>query len=109
MAGDDGSFLSRRLGWDPEDEPVVPEARADSGHTPGYEAESWDDEAGAGDADQTQTVATPGRGVVAGLSFERRELERLDMEALDRRRQLWRDTSLILSLLLVVLIGANVL
>jgi len=109
MVDDDGSFLSRRLRWEPEPEPEAePDAGADPGPAPGYEAEAWEDEAGAAEAGQTEVVAT-GRGVVAGPSFERRELARLDMEALDRRRQLWRDTSLILSLLLVVLLGANVL
>jgi hypothetical protein len=33
----------------------------------------------------------------------------MDEEALDRRRQLWRDTALLLSVLLVVLAGANLI
>src|SRR6476660_3716065 len=108
MVDDDGSFLSRRLRWEPEAEPEPePDAGADLGRARGYEREAWEGDVGAGDPGRTQVVT--GRGIIAGPSFERRELARLDMEALDRRRQLWRDTSLILSLLLVVLIGANVL
>jgi hypothetical protein len=106
MVDDDGSFLSRRLRWEPE---TVPDADADAGHAPSYEPDGWDDTPAGDEAGRTQIVAPSGHGVSAGPSFERRELDRLDMEALDRRRQLWRDTSLILSFLLVVLIGANVL
>jgi hypothetical protein len=105
MVDDDGSFLSRRLHWGPEGE-ADPESGAGTSQAPGYDAEAWDDEVGAGGGGRTEVVAAGG-GVSAGRSFERRELDRMDEEALDRRRQLWRDTALLLSLLLVVLIGAN--
>src|SRR6476646_1685232 len=97
MVDDDGSFLSRRLRWEPEPEPEPePDAGAEdagpeAGHARGYEREAWEGEVGA-DPGRTQVVT--GRGIIAGPSLERRELARPDMEALDRRRQLWRDRSL---------------
>jgi hypothetical protein len=103
MTDDGGSSLSRRLHWEPEPDP---DASPDPGNAPASDDNSWDDDP-ADDA-RTEAVVTSGGGVAAGPSFERRQLDRMDEEALDRRRQLWRDTSLILSGLLVVLILANV-
>ena len=57
MFDDDGSFLSRRLRWEPEPEPE-PDAGADPGHLPGYEAEAWEDEVDAGDAGPTQVAGS---------------------------------------------------
>ena len=103
MADEEGTSLSRRLHGERESEP---DADADPGGGPWSEAESWDDEV-ADDA-RTEAVPTSAGAVAAGPSFERRQLDRMDEEALDRRRQLWRDTSLLLSGLLVVLIVANI-
>jgi len=103
VADNEGSSLSRRLHWEPESEP---EAGAAPGNVRGFEVDTWDDD--PVDEARTEAVATSGGGVAPGPSFERRQLDRMDEEALDRRRQLWRDTSLILSGLLVVLIVANI-
>jgi hypothetical protein len=105
MVDDDGSALSRRLRWGSEAERAT---AARGGAARGYGAEAWDDEVQAREEGRTEVVATD-RGVGAGRSFERRDLDRLDEEALDRRRQLWRDTALLLSVLLVVLAGANLI
>lgn len=102
MTDDGGNSLSKRLHWDPEAEP---EAAREPGRAPWSAAESWDDVA---DDARTEAVPNSGSAVAAGPSFERRQLDRMEEEALDRRRQLWRDTSLLLSGLLVVLIVANV-
>jgi hypothetical protein len=80
MPDDDGGFLSRRLRWD--DEAGLPENRSDIGRFP---------------------VAP----VADRRSFERRDLDRIDAVALDRRRQLWRDTAIILSGLVAALLVAN--
>jgi hypothetical protein len=76
---DDGSSLSRRLHWDAETGPDADEP-----------------------TDTGLSSATAG-----GRSFERRDLDRIESEALDRRRQLWRDTALILSALIGALLVAN--
>jgi outer membrane biosynthesis protein TonB len=102
MLDDDGSFLSRRLHWGPE---ADPESAPDAG-VPRDDQERWDDQPGPAERGRPEVVAAGG-GVSGGRSFERRELDRMDEEALDRRRQLWRDTALLLSVLLVVLAGAN--
>src|SRR4029079_15358613 len=101
MAGDDGSHLSRRLHWDAERE---------TGRTPGVAADGWDE-----DVDWSADAEAAEAGVFGGAeaaapprSFERRDLDRIDADALDRRRQLWRDTALLLSGLVAVLLGANV-
>jgi hypothetical protein len=99
----EGSSLSRRLHWEPESDP---DTGADPGRATASGHDLWDDD--PGDGARTEAVATSGGGVGPGPSFERRQLDRMDEEALDRRRQLWRDTSLILSGLLVVLIVANI-
>ena len=44
-----------------------------------------------------------------GRSFELRELDRIDEEALDRRRQLWRDTAMLLTAVVAALLVANLL
>jgi len=79
VADDDGSFLSRRLRWDPKGE---------------ADADGWDEELVGGQ--ETSQV-----------SFERRDLDRIEDEALDRRRQLWRDTAVILSGVVAALLIAN--
>src|SRR5262245_32806547 len=117
MADDDGGSLSRRLHWDadhpaadagesanPEDTRAAPVVREW-----GSREERWDDELGAVEVKTTE-VRVPGgprAGAAAGPSFERRELSRMDDEALDRRRQLWRDTAIILSSVVVALLIAN--
>ena len=79
MPDDDGSSLSRRLHWDSENGPNTDAPR-----------------------DHGLTFAATG-----GRSFERRDLDRIESEALDRRRQLWRDTAIILSALLGALLLGN--
>lgn len=79
MPDDDGSSLSRRLHWDSENRPDADEP-----------------------IDTGLSSAAPG-----GRSFERRDLDRIESEALDRRRQLWRDTAIILSALIGALLVAN--
>lgn len=79
MPDDDGSSLSRRLHWEAESGPA-PDRTTDTGLSP----------AAAG-----------------GRSFERRDLDRMESEALDRRRQLWRDTALVLSAVIGALLVAN--
>ena len=98
MTDDDGRFLSRRLHWD---------AEADSRSRPEAPArERWDDEAPIV-ADDTRATVQPVAASPVTPSFERRELQRIDEEALDRRRQLWRDTAIILSAVVAVLIATN--
>src|SRR5262245_48459147 len=86
MTDDDGRGLSRRLHWDAEEAPPTAELEPTAYPEP--------------------EPVTGGR-VEGGPSFERRDLDRMDGEALDRRRQLWRDTAIILSGLIVVLLVAN--
>ena len=90
MTDDDGRGLSRRLHWDADEE-------ADEAPP----APAWDRE-----PYRAPEPVTPGP-VASGPSFERRDLDRIDEEALDRRRQLWRDTAVILSSLVMVLLVAN--
>jgi hypothetical protein len=98
MPGDDGSHLSRRLHWDAERE---------AAGKPRVDADGWDEhvdwsaDAAAAEAGRFADAEAPPR------SFERRDLDRIDADALDRRRQLWRDTALILSGLVVALLVAN--
>jgi len=88
MTDDDGSSLSRRLHWDSENGP-----------------DRWDDEAAEVEEPTTDTAQTV--AIAGGRSFERRDLDRMDAEALDRRRQLWRDTAMILSAMIGVLLVTN--
>jgi len=119
MPDDDGSFLSRRLGWDARDQPAA-EAGQPPGAVPAAErvddVERWDDEAGwaererawsGADVDVTDTGLFAVGPAADGRSFERRELDRMQADSLDRRRQLWRDTAFILSGLIAVLLVAN--
>src|SRR5262245_21324578 len=87
MTDDDGWDLSRRLHWEAEEAPPAAQPQPE-----GYQAPE---------------PVTGGR-VAGGPSFERRDLDRIDGEALDRRRQLWRDTAIILSGLVAVLLVANI-
>lgn len=85
MTDDDPGFLTRRLRWDADAEPG--------------------ESAAAPDADSDlAAVLTP---VVPATSFEQRDLDRRDEEALDRRRQLWRDTAIILSGIVIALLVAQ--
>ena len=105
MGTEDGSRLSRRLHWDGE---RGTSGTPDTPGRPAVDADGWDERADwAGDrqgADAASFAAAP-----AVPSFERRDLERIDEDALDRRRQLWRDTALILSGLVAALLVANTL
>ena len=94
MPDEDGRFLSRRLGWDAEDEQRV-EAWTDPAPTARYE-ELWDDELAPAEAGPPPGEARSSPVAPVRPSFERRDLDRMDEEALDRRRQLWRDTAVIL-------------
>jgi hypothetical protein len=78
---DDRDFLTRRLRWDPQ-----PEGR-----------------------DSPEPDPAPVAPPTAAPSFERRDLARRDEEALERRRQLWRDTVIILSGILVALLATQLL
>src|SRR5689334_14769363 len=100
MADDDGSHLSRRLHWDAERE---------TGRTPGVAADGWDEHVDwSADAEAAEAGRFAGAEAAAPpRSFERRDLDRIDADALDRRRQLWRDTALLLSGLVAVLLVAN--
>lgn len=91
MTDDDGRGLSRRLHWDAEEAPP---------------SERWDQEVESA-PEQISAEPVVGSGVAGGPSFERRDLDRIDGEALDRRRQLWRDTAILLSGLIVALLVAN--
>jgi hypothetical protein len=97
MPDDDGRHLSRRLRWDPE---------ADRTWQPREAAEHWEDHLPRADEHSIET-AQPQAPSAAAPSFERRDLQRMDDEALDRRRQLWRDTAIILIGVVVALIVAN--
>ena len=97
MTGDDGRHLSRRLHWDGETE---------GRWQPREAAEHWEDELPRADG-QTGRAARSAPSGAAAPSFERRDLQRMDEEALDRRRQLSRDTAIILSGVVIALIVAN--
>jgi hypothetical protein len=110
MADDDRSFLSRRLHSrrdDSEDGAVTRSAAELPTPRRRYDLDFWDDDA-AGPEDLLPVHSAPIDAASAGPSFERRDLERMDEEALDRRRQLWRDTAVVLSALVVILLAANV-
>jgi hypothetical protein len=98
---DDGSRIARRLRWGAESQ--LPEQAGD-----GWMDDLEDRPFGGEDAPLAATVPVEPR--ITGPSFERRELDRMDEEARDRRRQLWRDTSILLiGLLVVLLVGQVVL
>src|SRR3982751_3277786 len=87
MADDDADFLSRRLRWGARpDRPAAPRQSIE-GRT-------------------TEVRVAPAR-VTTVPSFERRDLDRIDEEARDRRRQLWRDTAMLLSGIVAALLVAN--
>ena len=92
---DDPNFLTRRLRWG-----VDPDADVDA-HAPiDPPSDDWD----TPEPDPVPVAALDGPP-----SFERRDLARRDEEALDRRRQLWRDTAIILSGIVIALLIAQVL
>jgi hypothetical protein len=109
MSDEDGDDLSRRLHWDAGDRP--PRGAEEVAHNVGApepfdDGAHWDDEVGwSNDSSETGKVALGASAVVP--SFERRDLARMDLAALDRRRQLWRDTALLLSGLVAALLVAN--
>ena len=89
MNQDDASFLARRLHWEGESERKAAE--------PGADAVVEDDpELTAGWDAPRLDPATP--------SFERRDIERREEAALERRQQLWRDSATILSAVIVALL-----
>ena len=97
MAKDDGSHLSRRLHWDAERGAVKP-----------VDDDGWDEHVDwSADAEAAENARFAAAEPAPGPSYERRELDRMDADALDRRRQLWRDTALMLSGLVVALLVAN--
>ena len=108
MADEDGSHLSRRLHWDPR-EP----SGAGANTSPEADlANNWDDDAQRTPdridwAEVSPATSSYAVGGADGRTFERRDLDRIDADALDRRRQLWRDTAVILSGLGAVLLIAN--
>jgi hypothetical protein len=87
--------LSRRLHWEPDAEPEPEPGRRRPSAGAAGAGDHWDDE----------VVLTAAANAV---SFEERQLERIQDQALDRRRQLWRDTAVILSALVAALLVANV-
>jgi PKD domain len=96
---DDPDFLTRRLRWRAEGEPKgdpVPDAAVDPRFDRAYEG--WD---------PPEPEPVPAPPLTVGPSFERRDLARRDEEALDRRRQLWRDTAIILSGMVIALLVAQ--
>jgi hypothetical protein len=97
MTDDDARHLSRRLHW---------EAEADKRWQPREAAEHWEDHLPRADERTTRTEQPPAPSAAAP-SFERRDLQRMDEEALDRRRQLWRDTAIVLSGVVIALLVAN--
>ena len=101
----DPNFLTRRLRWgvDPDveghaDAEIATDAPAEALIDPGDE-----------DWDPPEPDPVPVAALDAAPSFERRDLARRDEEALDRRRQLWRDTAIILSGIVIALLIAQVL
>jgi PKD domain len=98
VSHDDAGELSRRLRWDPERGPETPPGGGRRyADVPGAD-ERWDD-------DDKLVLTTAAANPV---SFEQRQLDRIQDEALDRRRQLWRDTAVILSALVAALLVANI-
>lgn len=89
MNRDDASFLARRLHWEAES--------AREGLEPGADAVLEDD------PELTQGWDAP-RLAAPTPSFERRDLERREHAAFERRRQLWRDSATILSAVIVALL-----
>ena len=89
MNPDDASFLARRLHWEAESERGGLEPRADA-------VVEGDPELAAAWVAPKLDRATP--------SFERRDIERREEAALERRRQLWRDSATILSAVVVALL-----
>src|SRR5689334_5119804 len=90
---EDARLLTRRLRWGPDRESAeLAEVDPEAG---------WD--VGPGEAPSARASLTP----VTAQTFEERDLERRREEALDRKRQLWRDTAIILSGLVAVLLVAN--
>jgi hypothetical protein len=89
MNPDDASLLARRLHWEAESE----RGRLE----PGADAVVEDD------PELTAAWVTP-RLDPATPSFERRDIERREEAALERRRQLWRDSATILSAIVVALL-----
>jgi hypothetical protein len=89
MTDDDARYLARRLHWDGEGE----QADRDQGHDPSVES----------DVERSVAIGAV-KAKVATPSFERRDLERRESVALERRRQLWRDSATILSAVVVALL-----
>ena len=94
MNPDDASFLARRLHWEAESE----RARLE----PGADAVVEDD------PELTDAWVAP-RLDAATPTFERRDLARREEAALERRRQLWRDSATILSAVIVALLAFQLL
>ncbi len=90
MDPDDASFLARRLHWEAESDREGLEPNADA-------VLEDDPELTAAWVAPRLDPATP--------SFERRDLERREGAALERRRQLWRDSATILSAVVVALLA----
>jgi hypothetical protein len=98
---DDPDFLTRRLRWAPEREADGETSDAAPGARLDRYSEAWDPP----EPDPVPVASSP-----AAPSFERRDLARREEEALDRRRQLWRDTAMILGgIVVALLIGQLVL
>jgi hypothetical protein len=95
---DDPEFLTRRLRWAPEDQAPDDTGDAAAGAPFDRYSEAWD----SPEPDPVPVASPP-----AAPSFERRDLARRDEEALDRRRQLWRDTAIILGGVIVALLVAQ--
>lgn len=74
---------------------------------PVNDVERWDDEVGGVQDQIPDTGYFASAATGDGRSFEVRHLDRIDADALDRRRQLWRDTAILLSGLVAVLLVAN--
>ena len=89
MKPDDASFLARRLHWEAES--------AREGLEPGADAVVEDE------PELTQGWDAP-RLAAPTPAFERRDLERREHAALERRRQLWRDSATLLSAVIVALL-----
>src|SRR6185436_16589082 len=108
MTGEDGSHLSRRLHWEPlepsgmgADTPPEAEPASTRGDDAqgSHETIDW--------AEVSPATASHVTGAADRRTFERRDLDRIDADALDRRRQLWRDTAVVLSGLVAALLIAN--
>jgi len=104
---DDPNFLTRRLRWG-----VDPDADVEGHAEPEIATDAPADASidfGDEDWDTPEPDPVPVMAFDTALSFERRDLARRDEEALDRRRQLWRDTAIILSGIVIALLIAQVL